>query len=73
MQIKPINVHQVEQPKTTDAEENLYNSPLLNEPRSNPTKTAASIRAILKNEKNQLKIIGKTDLILKINNSCFPY
>lgn len=53
IQIKPNNVHQVEQPKTTDAEESLYNWPLLSEPSSNPTKTAASIRAILENWENQ--------------------
>lgn len=38
----------VEQPKTTDAENSLYTCPLLNDPNSKPTNTAASMRAILK-------------------------
>lgn len=46
-QIKPSNVNNVAHPKTTDADVNLYSRPLLSEPKSSPTKTAASIRAIL--------------------------
>lgn len=60
-QINPNNVQNVDKPNTNVAEVNLYKFPLLKAPKSRPTKTAASIRAILMEER---KIDAKNQDVL---------